>query len=57
MDEWIKRLNDLIRYWKARKMEDVQARINMAKVNEDNGYEDDDGLSQDEFHSHWNKLM
>lgn len=57
MLEWIKRLKELIKYWKARKVSDVQLRINMAKVNENNDYEDDDSHSLNELHSHWNNFQ
>ncbi|RIA85001.1 Pleckstrin homology domain-containing protein [Glomus cerebriforme] len=56
-DEWIKRLNELTTYWKARKMSDVQVRINTAIVNENNDHEDDDCSSQNELHSHWNNFQ
>ncbi|CAG8520002.1 7697_t:CDS:2 [Funneliformis mosseae] len=56
LDEWIKRLDELIKYWKARLISDVHTRINMFKVNVDYHQEDDDNASQDGIHSHWNNF-
>lgn len=57
MDEWIKRLNELSTYWKARIKSDIQIRIDMFKVNEDYHHEDDDNTNQDELYSHWNNFQ
>ncbi|GBB85275.1 hypothetical protein RclHR1_11830006 [Rhizophagus clarus] len=57
MLEWVSRLKELIKYWKARKMSDIQVRINMVKMSETNDYEDDDNSSQNEIHSHWNNFQ
>ncbi len=51
MDEWIKRLSALVKYWKARLMSDIQIRI---KVNEDNDQANDNYSSRDGFRGHWN---
>ncbi|CAG8606842.1 497_t:CDS:2 [Acaulospora morrowiae] len=44
-DEWIKRLSDLVRYWKARVESDAQTRINMLKINQSNENQDEDHVS------------
>ncbi|CAG8437613.1 6230_t:CDS:2 [Acaulospora colombiana] len=55
-DEWIKRLIDLVRYWKARVENDAQTRINLFRVNR---WEDDDHVSMvdnDDTQEHFNNF-
>ncbi|RHZ67772.1 hypothetical protein Glove_299g29 [Diversispora epigaea] len=58
MNEWIKRLNELIKYWKARIADDIQIRVNMFNANKDNLEEDDEiaSIRSDGLHEQFNNF-
>ncbi|CAG8666706.1 18693_t:CDS:2, partial [Racocetra fulgida] len=51
--EWVKCLNALVKYWKARVADDIKIRISMFKENQFNDYDDDGAYIGDGFRGHW----
>lgn len=58
MNEWVKRLNELRTYWKARVADDVRIKANMFKANKDNESEDDEiaSIRNNGLHEHFNNF-
>ncbi|CAG8441057.1 8832_t:CDS:2 [Scutellospora calospora] len=54
--EWVKCLDDLIKYWKVRLQEDIKTRINVYKANKFNDCDDDHANRVDGFHEHWDNF-
>ncbi|CAG8553080.1 7854_t:CDS:2 [Cetraspora pellucida] len=56
MKEWVKCLNALVKYWKARLADDIKIRISMLKSNQFNDYDDNGVHIGDDFHGHWDSF-
>ncbi|CAG8616465.1 28246_t:CDS:2, partial [Racocetra persica] len=57
MKEWVKCLNALVKYWKARLADDIKIRIRMFKDNQFNDYDDDGAYIGDGFCGHWDSFQ
>ncbi|CAG8573882.1 14357_t:CDS:2, partial [Dentiscutata heterogama] len=56
MKQWVKCLNELVKYWKARLADDVKIRISMFKINQFNDYDDGSAFIGDGFHGDWDNF-